>query len=243
MQSSKCLTVGEESWQPNVLLTCTSSSLNACQNQILSVWSVLDSPGFVRHIVRGKRGKLSLNDGHLSQDLGKRAEVQDHAELQVRMISTVSRYFKTQTCAKMVPISCPQSCQRMLLWSSQTLPEADSQNMCQVIHGLPSNCHSGGAYNGNCCSNWRGNGKHMFQWEKTIKQRSGWLGNCSHNSSKIRALGSELRAMPSSNTWVAALCLISRDNFPSIEASSKHVLKWRYETEDTKPKAHFMLNY
>lgn len=221
---------------------------SVCQNQILSVWSVLDSLCFVSHIgweENGESRAWMMDICH--RTWGKRAEVQDHAELQIRMISTVTWYFYTQTCAKMVPISCPQSCQRMLLPSSQTLLEADSQNTSQVIHRLPSNCQSEGAYNGNCCSKWRGNGKHMFQWEKTIKQRSRWLGNCSHSSRKIRAsraaLGSEFGAVPPSNTWVTALCLISWDNFPSIEASSKHVLKWRYKTEDTMPKAHFMLNY
>lgn len=118
----------------------------------------------------------------------KSIEVQDNAELQIRIISTVVKYFYTQTYAKMVLIPCPQSCKRMHLLSSQTLLQEDSQNTCQVIYRLPSNCQSRGAYNRNCCSKCHQKGKHMFQWGKTIKQRSRRLGSCSRNSSKDPSL-------------------------------------------------------
>lgn len=143
---------------------------------------------------------------------GERAEVQDNAELQIRMVSTVTGCFYAQTCAKMVLISCPQSCQRMLLPSSQALLEADSQNPCQAIHRLPSNCHSRGAHNGNCCSKCRGNGKHMFQRERQSNKGVGGWGTAATTAARAEP-GAQprerVRAVPSPSTWVTALCLIS----------------------------------
>lgn len=136
----------------------------------------------------------------------------------------------------------PQSCQRMLLQSSQTLLEADSQNTSQVIHRLPSNCQSGGLQ-------WKLLLKMPWEWKAYVSVREDnqtkkWVaGELQPQLQQEPSPGSELGAVPLSNTWVTALCLISWDNSPSVEASSKHVLKWRYKTEDTEPKAHFMLNY
>lgn len=163
------------------LLTCISSSLNAYLGFLsksniasgISSWFIMC---FVCHIVWEENGESWAEVVDMTlRTWGKRAEVQDNAALQIRMIATVTRYFYTQTCSKMVLISCPRSCQRMLFTSSQTLLEADSQNPFQKIHRLPSNRQSGGAYNGNCCSKCRGNGKHMFQWERqSNKEVGGW---------------------------------------------------------------------
>lgn len=133
-----------------------------------------------------KMGKAKNNWWTLSpRTWDKRVKVQDNAELQTRMISTVVKDF---FIPKAVLISCPQSCKRMHSLSSQTLLQADSQNACQVIYRLPSKCQSRGAYNGNCCSKCHRKGKHMFRWEKTIKQRSGRLGSCSRNGSEDPSL-------------------------------------------------------
>lgn len=91
----------------------------------------------------------------------KELKVQDNAELRMTMTSTVAGYFYTQTCAKMVQISCPPSCQRMLSVSSQALLEADSQTSDSQA-AIELSLTRGSQWKA-VAQNALGMGKHMFQ--------------------------------------------------------------------------------